>query len=93
MNPIIEVNERVDIIPLFRANAAEPLLCVPYKMKWNGMEITFKKIGMRHPTSKGKRMIHVFDMSDEANDYRIEFDAERLIWTLVSIMEGHYETS
>lgn len=90
MNPITEVNERVDIIPLFRADAAETLLCVPYKMKWKNADITFKKLGMRHPTAKGKRMIHVFDMSDEANDYRIEFDAERLTWTLVSIMEGHY---
>ncbi len=47
---------------------------------------------MRHPTSKGKRMIHVFEMSDGINDYRLEFDAERLVWTLVSMIEGHYDT-
>ncbi len=33
-------------------------------------------------------MIHVFDMSDGTNDYRLEFDAERLTWTLVSMIPG-----
>jgi hypothetical protein len=45
---------------------------------------------MRHPTSKGKRMIHVFEMSDGTNDYRLELDAERLTWTLVSMLEGRH---
>lgn len=90
MNPVIEINERVDIVPIFYAHASEPLICVPWKMKYRNHEIEFTKLGFRHPTSKGKRMIHVFDMCDKDNDYRIEFDAERLIWTLVSMMEGHY---
>lgn len=90
MNPITEVNVRVDIIPVFYSDAKEALLCVPRKMKYRNQDIIFTKLGMRHPTVKGKRMIHVFDMSDEANDYRIEFDAEHLTWTLVSIMEGHH---
>jgi hypothetical protein len=29
-------------------------------------------------------------MSDGTNDYRIEFDAEGLTWTLVSMVEGRY---
>lgn len=33
-------------------------------------------------------MIHVFDMSDGQNDYRLEFDAEGLTWTLVCILPG-----
>jgi hypothetical protein len=47
---------------------------------------------MRHPTVQGRRMIHVFDMSDGINDYRLEHDAERLTWTLVSMIEGNYDT-
>jgi len=35
-------------------------------------------------------MIHAFNMSDGVNDYRIEFDAERLIWTLIYVMGGDY---
>ena len=88
MDPTIVINERVDIVPIFYANAPERTLCVPWKMKYKVHEIIFTKFGMRHPTAKGKRMIHVFDMSDGTNDYRIEFDAESLTWTLVSMVEG-----
>lgn len=91
MNPIVEINERVDIVPIFYAHGNEMLVCVPWKMRYQNQEIVFTKLGYRHPTEKGKRMIHVFDMSDNANDYRIEFDAERLTWTLISMLEGHYD--
>jgi hypothetical protein len=90
MNPVIEINERVDIVPIFYSNAPERTLCVPWKMKYRNQEIIFTVFGMRHPTAKGKRMIHVFDMSDGVNDYRLEFDAEGLTWTLVSMIEGRY---
>ena len=90
MNPTIEINERVDVVPIFHSEASERLLCVPWKMRYKGNEIIFTVFGMRHDTSKGKRMIHVFEMSDGSNDYRLEFDAERLIWTLISMIEGHY---
>lgn len=88
MDPTVQINEKVDIVPIFRAHASEVSICVPWKMKYGIREIIFTKFGMRHPTAKGKRMIHVFDMSDGVNDYRIEFDAERLTWTLVSMVEG-----
>lgn len=90
MNPYNEVNQRVDIIALYHSTGNEQLTCEPKKMLYQGREIVFTKLGMRHPTEKGKRMIHAFNMSDDANDYRIEFDAERLTWTLVYVMEGHH---
>ena len=88
MDPTIYINQKVDIVPIFRAHATELMVCLPWKMKYGIHEIVFTKFGMRHPTAKGKRMVHVFDMSDGANDYRIEFDAERLSWTLISMVEG-----
>ena len=39
-------------------------------------------------TAKGRRMVHVFDVSDEVNDYRLEFDAQGLTWTLVAMIPG-----
>lgn len=90
MDPTIRINERIDIVPLFYANAPERTLCVPWKMRYRNKDIIFNVFGMRHSTVKGKRMIHVFEMSDGTNDYRIEFDAEHLTWTLESMMEGRY---
>ena len=86
MDPTIYINERVDVVPVFRADAPERMLCVPKKMRYKTHDITFTNLAMRHPTAKGKRMIHVFDVTDGSNDYRLEFDAERLTWTLVSMI-------
>jgi hypothetical protein len=91
MNPIIELNERVDVVALYRKHGDISSLCFPYKMKYRGEDIIFTELCLRHPTSKGHRMIHIFDMSDGVNDYRLEYDAEGLTWTLVALLEGHYE--
>lgn len=88
MDPTIFVNERVDIVALYRKDGDIATLAFPYKMKYQGREVIFTKLGMRHPTSRGKRMIHVFDMTDGINDYRIEFDAENLTWALTAIIPG-----
>lgn len=90
MNPIIEINQRVSVVTIFRASTADINKCWPHKMHYHGKDVTFTIFGMRHPTSRGKRMIHVFEVSDGANDYRLEFDAEGLSWQLISIIEGHY---
>lgn len=84
----IDINQRVEVVAVFHVRGKPANLIMPAKMRWNDREITFTELGLRHPTSKGKRMIHVFDMSDGANDYRLEFDAEMLTWTLVTVIES-----
>jgi hypothetical protein len=88
MNPTIEVNERVDIVVVFRKYGDISSLCVPIRMRWGTRDIELEELALRHPTTQGKRMIHVFHMSDGSNGYRLEFDAEALTWTLVSVIEG-----
>lgn len=86
MDPTIEINERVDVVAVFRRQGDIGSLCVPYKMRWRGQEIELTELALRHPTIQGKRMLHVFHMSDGLNGYRLEFDAESLIWTLVAMI-------
>ncbi|HEX5797931.1 MAG TPA: hypothetical protein VFX79_01125 [Candidatus Saccharimonadales bacterium] len=84
----IEINQRVEVIARFKSRGNSAGLVMPAKMRWRRQEIIFTELGLRHPTAKGHRMVHVFDMSDGVNDYRLEFDAEMLTWTLVAIIEG-----
>lgn len=86
MDPTIAVNERVSVITVFPARGAAMDLCVPKKMRFRGRDIEFTELALRHPTAAGKRMIHVFHVSDGANGYRLEFDAEALTWTLVAML-------
>lgn len=89
MNEFEEVNERVEVIAVYK-HGDVGRCCFPAKMKYRGREVSFTELGLRHPTSKGRRMVHVFDMTDGVNDYRLEFDAERLIWSLVAILGGRH---
>jgi hypothetical protein len=88
MDPTQIVNQRVDVAVFFRKDGDISMLAYPVKMRYRGHEILFTRLGLRHPTAKGKRMIHVFDVSDDCNDYRLEFDAHSLTWTLVAIISG-----
>ena len=91
MDPSIEINERIDVVATYYAKGEFIELVKPIKMRWRGKEIVFALQGLRHPTIQGKRMLHVFHMSDGVNNYRIEFDAENLTWTLVKMMAGGVE--
>lgn len=92
MDYTIEVDERVEVIARYRTHGDPLAICWPAKMQFRGQVIEFTELGLRHPTTKGRRMIHVFDMSDGQNDYRLEFDAEGLTWTLLAILPGLQHT-
>lgn len=80
MNDEIFLNERVEVIAVF-GEGLNP--CRPVRFRRaNGREIEVTKIGLRHPTTKGYRTVHVFDVTDGGADYRLEFDSERLTWYL-----------
>ncbi len=88
MDPTIAINERVDVVTVFHKQGDISSLCLPAKMRWRGREIALTEMALRFPTEAGKRMIHVFHVSDGINGYRLEFDAEALTWTLVSLISG-----
>ncbi|MCB9820244.1 hypothetical protein H6796_03020 [Candidatus Nomurabacteria bacterium] len=74
------LNERVYVLATFGENLN---ICVPRRFKRaSGREVEVSEVGLRHPTLKGRRMVHVFDVTDGGTDYRLEFDAERLTWHL-----------
>ena len=78
------INERIEVLCIFNIGASEQDYCFPRKIKHRGKTVEFTELGLHHPTTKGNRMVHIFDMSDGLANYRIELDAERLVWTLIS---------
>ena len=80
MNDELFLNERVEVVATF-GSGLNP--CSPRKFRRaNNRVIEITEIGLRHPTSVGKRTVHVFDVTDGGADYRLEFDSERLTWHL-----------
>lgn len=92
MDPQEAIQERIAVIASYKVKDARSL-CYPAKMRWGQKEVVFTALGLRHETRKGARMVHIFDMSDGANDYRLEFDAETLAWTLISITKGEHRAT
>ena len=90
MENVIKINKEVSIVAYYFRQGAKRLRCFPKKMEWGGKSVIFTEMGLRHPTRKGQRMIHVFDMTDGSADYRLEFDAENLSWTLIYIADQAY---
>lgn len=88
MDPTILIGQRVDMVVIYRQASDATGAVMPYKMRYQGRDILFTSLGLRHPTAQGKRMVHIFDVSDGMNDYRLEHDAERLTWTLVAMIPG-----
>jgi len=80
MNDEIFLNEQIKVVAIF-GDGLNP--CRPLRFRrTNGREINITEIGLRHPSLQGKRMLQIFDVTDGLADYRIELDAERLVWRL-----------
>ena len=87
MQNVTEINKEVNIVAFYFKNSSRRLRCFPKRMEYDGKRVDFTETGMVHPTKQGQRMIHVFDMTDGNADYRLEFDAQALSWTLVAITD------
>ncbi len=86
MNPIIAINQPIDVIAVFKKDTSKRLICLPAKIRYKNQEILITTMALHHPTKIGKRMIHIFDVSDGTNDYRLEFNAESLSWRLQAMI-------
>ncbi len=90
MDQMTLINKDVSIVAYYFKNNARRLRCFPKRMEYDGKRVNFTETGMVHPTTKGQRMIHVFDMTDGNADYRLEFDAQALSWKLIAITDTQY---
>lgn len=81
MDDELFLDERVDVLAVFRPGWQA---CRPVKFRRaSGREVIITKVGLGYPHERGSKMVHVFDVTDDQADYRLEFDAVTLVWRLV----------
>ena len=56
----------------------------PRRMEFDGREYTFMD-GLRYLVQKGQNLVQVFDMTDGAQDFRLQFDDVQRSWMLVDM--------
>ena len=67
MENSVQINKEVSIVAYYFKTGIRRLKCFPKKMEYKGRVIEFSETGLRHPTKKGQRMIHVFDMTKKSS--------------------------
>jgi hypothetical protein len=82
---LIRVNQSVEIIASYKREGSK---LMPRIMEWNNRVYKFTRLGFHHATNKGKRLVHIFSVTDETSTFRLEFDTENLSWTLAEIADG-----
>jgi hypothetical protein len=61
----------------------------PKRMEYEGREYTFIESGLRYLVQKGQQLIEIFDMTDGSRNYRLKFDREAQMWTLIGVKENN----
>jgi hypothetical protein len=72
------VNEGVRV----RAVFAQGKL-MPESFIWGERQIVIKKINLTYARFTGRAKLYYFAVSDEANYFKLEFNTENLVWTLL----------
>jgi len=81
------INKEVTVTSMFFRNGRR-LQGFPKRIEFDGNERTFVESGFHFLVRKGQRLVEYFDMTDGANNYRLRFDSNERIWTLVGMSES-----
>jgi hypothetical protein len=84
MNHRIAVNKEVFVPEMYFVNGGPQIKGYPRRMEYEGREYTFMD-GLRLLIQKGQQLVQIFDMTDGARDYRLQFDNDERSWTLVDM--------
>lgn len=83
----VTINKEVSVTALYFRNNGS-FKSFPKRMEYNGREYTFTESGLRLLIRKGQRLTQLFDMTDGMANYRLRFDDQAKLWTLVDITEA-----
>ena len=83
MNEII--NEKVSVITSFNR---EKCFVMPCKIRWQGRDYIIKAVSYHHKIKEGKKLIHIFHVTDGVLDFRLRLDTENLFWILEEVCDG-----
>lgn len=80
-----KINQKVSVVSMFDT---EEQCSMPLKMKWQDHEYNMRKLWYHHTYKRGRTLMHVFQVTDGSNDYRLQMDSEKLEWTLEEVVYG-----
>lgn len=91
----VSVNKEVSVTSLYFRDSPtnRRIKGFPKRMEYEGREYTFIESGLRCLIQKGQQFFEIFEMTDGSRDYRLKFDSDAHIWTLVGMSEASRATA
>lgn len=59
--------------------------CFPRTVEFQGSELNFLETGLRCLVQTGQSMVQIFNMTDGYNAYRLKFEPQANLWTLLTM--------
>jgi len=84
------LDEKVDVLASFKILEGGRILVRPEIINRGSRRYKVDKLGLRYPTSSGKRTIHVFAVLCGNTALELEFDSILLIWKLTKISDDDF---
>lgn len=79
-----QINERVEVITVYNREKG----AMPFKVRWQGRSYLVSKLAYYHKKRDGRVITHVFNVSTENIDMRLEFNSDTLHWILKEVTDG-----
>lgn len=77
---LVEVNEPVEVVTVFKKNKVWPAL-----IKWGENKYRIRSVDMIHQIFDGDTRIHYFSVSDAVNSFKLAFNTKNLSWNLEQV--------
>lgn len=81
MNAKTTLNREVNVTGYYFAGRS--MESFPSQIEFDNQQITFAEAGMRYLVKKGQNFVKLFDATAGDTTYRLKYDPEQLLWTLV----------
>lgn len=81
------INREVNVTGYYFRN--KNLQTIPKQIEYDNQQVTFVEAGMQYLIKKGQGFIRLLDATDGDTTYRLKYDPEQVLWTLVYTSRGH----
>lgn len=77
------INKEVSVLSFYFGRSGQGTRCYPKSIELEGRQLDFVE-GLRCLVKRGQDFIQIFNMTDGRKAYRLSFEPENRVWTLLS---------
>lgn len=79
------MDEKISLTSEFQSDKNKWLI---KQINWNNRQYNIEKLGLYYREKRGKGLYHIFFVCSKQLCFKLELEAEKLIWRLTEISDG-----